>query len=155
MASEDLISRFTELYGIPPEVRITCPGRVNLIGEHIDYHDYGVFPMAINASTTILAAKNDTNTVVFTNVNSKYEPWKSEVPCDWKGSSAPKWFDYLLCGWKGVLDSEGHEQFGMSILLSGNIPPSSGLSSSSSLVCASALATLSLIVPDPFGHISK
>ncbi|EGT45480.1 hypothetical protein CAEBREN_23099 [Caenorhabditis brenneri] len=155
--NEELHDHFVKLYGIEPEVWITCPGRVNLIGEHIDYHDYGVFPMAIDASTVILAARNSTQNIVFSNFDPKYSNWESPIPCPWTGSSSPKWFDYLLCGWKGILDHEGNtEQFGMSFLLFGTIPPSSGLSSSSSLVCASALATLSLIVQgDPFEHISR
>ncbi|CCD67952.1 Galactokinase [Caenorhabditis elegans] len=157
VSNEQLAEQFVKLYGIEPEVRVTCPGRVNLIGEHIDYHDYGVFPMAIDAATTILAAKNDTNSIVFSNFDSKYESWSSPIPCPWKGCTSPKWFDYLLCGWRGIMNREdGQEQFGMSFLLYGTIPPSSGLSSSSSLVCASALATLSLIVDnDPFEHISR
>ncbi|KAF1769326.1 hypothetical protein GCK72_001143 [Caenorhabditis remanei] len=153
---EELHEHFVKIYGIEPEVRITCPGRVNLIGEHIDYHDYGVFPMAIDASTVILAAKNSTNNIIFSNFDPKYSSWESEVPCGWKGSSNPKWNDYLLCGWKGILENQKEEQFGISFLLFGTIPPSSGLSSSSSLVCASALATLSLIVNgDPFEVISR
>lgn len=155
--NEKLHSHFVKLYGIEPEVLITCPGRVNLIGEHIDYHDYGVFPMAIDSSTVILAAKNSTNNIIFSNFDPKYDSWESAIPCDWNGSSSPKWNDYLLCGWKGILDYQNnHEQFGISFLLYGTIPPSSGLSSSSSLVCASALATLALIVQgDPFEHITR
>ncbi|CAI5438685.1 unnamed protein product [Caenorhabditis angaria] len=150
-----IIEKFEDLYGIKPQVFIRCPGRVNLIGEHIDYHGYGVFPMAISASTVILAAKNEKNVLEFANVDPKYSPWKSELPCEWSGSSSPKWFDYILCGWKGILDYGGFEQFGMSFLVTGEIPPSSGLSSSSSLVCASALSTLSLLVESPFDFISK
>ncbi|CAP38855.2 Protein CBR-TAG-96 [Caenorhabditis briggsae] len=156
VTDEQLHEQFVKTYGIEPEIRVTCPGRVNLIGEHIDYHDYGVFPMAIDASTVILAARNSTNNIVFSNFDPKYTSWESPIPCPWQGSSSPKWSDYLLCGWKGILDFEKSEQFGISFLLYGTIPPSSGLSSSSSLVCVSALATLCLIVQgDPFQHISR
>ncbi|CAJ0957994.1 unnamed protein product, partial [Mesorhabditis belari] len=66
------------------------------------------------------------------------------LPSQWNGASPPQWFDYPLCGWKGVLEAIQQPPRGMLILVKGTIPPSSGLSSSSALVCAAALATLVL-----------
>ena len=62
-------------------------------------------------------------------------------------NGAPEWYNYYLCGVKGILealnvgDNTKPELYGMQIALSGNIPPASGLSSSSALVSASILAT--------------
>lgn len=55
----------------------------------------------------------------------------------------PQWYQYFLCGVKGVLDILPEETNikGFSAVVSGNIPPSAGLSSSSALVSAAALAT--------------
>lgn len=59
------------------------------------------------------------------------------------GDGAPNWFQYFLCGLKGVLEILPNDQIpkGMKVLVSGTIPQSAGLSSSSALVSAAALAT--------------
>ena len=56
--------------------------------------------------------------------------------------STPTWYNYVLCGIRGILEEGGRNEplTGLNMAISGNIPPSSGLSSSSALVCASALA---------------
>lgn len=155
MEMDGLVAKFKAVYGIEPQLAVRCPGRVNLIGEHIDYHGYGVFPMATNASTLLLAARNEKNLLEIRNVDDKYQGWESAIPCEWSGATPPKWFDYVLCGWKGATDHLGGGQFGYSILLTGNIPESSGLSSSSSLVCSSAMARFALEHENPFEIISK
>lgn len=57
----------------------------------------------------------------------------------------PEWYKYFLCGIKGVFaqfqDEQNSTRHGMQIIVSGNVPPASGLSSSSALVCAATLAT--------------
>lgn len=58
-------------------------------------------------------------------------------------NGAPKWYQYVLCGIKGILNvlPTSIPPKGLNILVHGNIPPSAGLSSSSALVSAAALAT--------------
>lgn len=55
----------------------------------------------------------------------------------------PQWYSYFLCGVKGMLEQLGDsvQPEGLMIVVSGNIPPASGLSSSSALVSAAVLAT--------------
>lgn len=55
----------------------------------------------------------------------------------------PEWHNYFLCGVKGMMEtlSKDAQRIGMLITVSGNIPPASGLSSSSALVSAATLAT--------------
>lgn len=77
-------TRFRELYGRAPALHVRCPGRVNLIGEHIDYcglvfssllqekNRYGVFPMAISLQTDILAAPSDQPRIAVANVDPQY-----------------------------------------------------------------------------------
>lgn len=82
-------------------------------------------------------------------MNSKYKGFKCsidhikiEVP---SAGSYPAWHNYFLCGVKGILDylhkMGDFSRHGFLVAVSGNIPPASGLSSSSALVCSSALAT--------------
>nr|CAD7396405.1 unnamed protein product [Timema cristinae] len=61
-----------------------------------------------------------------------------------KPGKAPAWYCYVLCGIKGVLEAlpSGHKPVGLSLAVTGNVPQASGLSSSSALVCAAALATV-------------
>lgn len=60
---------------------------------------------------------------------------------DKSSESPPNWYDYVLCGLKGVLElSRNAPDKGLMIHLHGTIPPASGLSSSSALVCCAALA---------------
>lgn len=66
MSSGDAASSISKLhqlyklkYGSPPEFYCVAPGRVNLIGEHIDYCGYSVLPMAIGLNITIIAGVNN------------------------------------------------------------------------------------------------
>ena len=56
-------AHFTTIYGRPPKWLVAAPGRVNLIGEHVDYNDGFVLPMAIERYTLIAAAPLDTAAV--------------------------------------------------------------------------------------------
>ncbi|PAV85666.1 hypothetical protein WR25_08272 [Diploscapter pachys] len=159
MDLEGLKVKFHELYEKPAQICVRCPGRVNLIGEHIDYHGYDVLPMAIEACCIILSAPSESNQIRISNLDDKNYPSTTiSLPSDWKGATPPKWFDYLLSGWRGILDllkSEDQDQKGMDLLVTGSVPESSGLSSSSSLVCAAALTTYFHQTGKSFGELTK
>ncbi|GAA0167999.1 carbohydrate kinase [Lithospermum erythrorhizon] len=55
---KNLKDKFVELFGQVPDVFARSPGRVNLIGEHIDYEGYSVLPMAIRQDTIVAIRKN-------------------------------------------------------------------------------------------------
>uniref|UniRef100_A0AAF5D3B0 Threonylcarbamoyl-AMP synthase n=1 Tax=Strongyloides stercoralis TaxID=6248 RepID=A0AAF5D3B0_STRER len=142
---------FEEKYGVRPQWKVRCPGRVNLIGEHIDYSDYSVLPMAIDRATFILGIECNEDILEIANVEKEIYPEKkiflNEIK-NWHGCNNPTWIDYYLCGWKGIIEflNEDNECKikGMKLLVWGDIPPSSGVSSSSSIVCGSALMTLAI-----------
>lgn len=74
--------------------------------------------------------------------------------------SDPQWHNYFLCGVKGILEHSKSVNGGMSCMVSGCVPPSAGLSSSSALVCCAALSTmyamgLSLTKVSTFNHTIK
>ncbi|KAE9553073.1 hypothetical protein FO519_003706 [Halicephalobus sp. NKZ332] len=143
---DQLKSLFEDNYGAKPELGVRCPGRVNLIGEHIDYSGYSVLPMAIKQATCVLLRKNGTSKINFHNSDPSYESHVHDASVHWLGTTRPKWFHYFLSGWRGAKEELGVPQTsadgGLDILLSGTIPPAAGLSSSSSVVCAALLATL-------------
>lgn len=147
-----LIEKFKSLYNNPPDFIARAPGRVNLIGEHIDYAGFGVLPMAI--SNDVIIAVNFSNKKGYTNVrlsniiDDKYK----QKSWDFEGKDkiveiiveegVSEWSNYFKCGYKGILRHLGIENpVGMDCLMDGIVPIGAGLSSSSSFVCCAALAT--------------
>ncbi|VDO31310.1 unnamed protein product [Haemonchus placei] len=146
---------FTDVYGHAPTVRVFCPGHLNLIGEHIAEHGFGTIATATDTGTEILAALNDRAEIRFVNTDEDYRSCSISLPTDWNGTTCPEWFDYLLAGWKGILERLKVDAIGFDILMEGCIPSSVGLSSSSSIVCAAALTTLALHTGKSFEGISR
>uniref|UniRef100_A0A183CG50 Galactokinase n=1 Tax=Globodera pallida TaxID=36090 RepID=A0A183CG50_GLOPA len=160
--------------GCDPEWLIRCPGRVNLIGEHIDYSDYSVLPMAIQHSTWVAVGHSAERRVQLANEDDKkYPAFTLDISRSFADASAngavPKWHHYFLAGWRGILETLGkgpggadtaakalEKAKGLRAVVASRIPPSAGLSSSSALVCAAALATLCVQTDgQPFERISK
>ena len=138
---DELILSFEAKYNCKPQFLARAPGRVNIIGEHVDYCGYAVLPMAIEQDVTIACSSNDRGELRFGNVNATQYP-DHTCPVEGFTIDGHKWYNYLLCGFKGIVETLGLTQpMGMDILVDGNIPPSAGLSSSSALVCCAALTT--------------
>ncbi|KAM4553325.1 N-acetylgalactosamine kinase [Fundulus diaphanus] len=141
---KNLKSHFEAKFGESPLFYARAPGRVNLIGEHIDYCGYSVLPMAIEQSILAAVSVNNSGTIQMANTNPQYQDFKvscsEEIVIDREN---PKWYYYFLCGVKGIQEKFGIARLaGMSCVVDGTVPPSSGLSSSSALVCCSGLLTM-------------
>lgn len=141
---KSLVAAFEGKYGCKPSHLTRAPGRVNLIGEHVDYSGYGVLPMAIEQDIAIAFRPNDSKELRFSNTNSsQYSDHTSSVVDFTIDKETIVWYSYILCGMKGMMEELGiKDPVGMDVLVDGSIPPASGLSSSSALVCCSALAFL-------------
>ncbi|MCJ1392061.1 galactokinase [Xylographa bjoerkii] len=148
-----LRSRFSSLYGKEPEFVARSPGRVNIIGEHIDYSLYEVLPMAIEADVVIAIATSvaEEAKVSISNVNSqKFKSNEFIIPANGEldiDASTHEWTNYFKSGLKGALGlikagDPTTTPRNMSVLVDGNVPSGGGLSSSAAFVCASALAVL-------------
>ncbi|KAF0286933.1 N-acetylgalactosamine kinase [Amphibalanus amphitrite] len=136
---------FEKKYGQPPEFYVRAPGRVNLIGEHIDYCGYSVFPMAVQQDIVMAVRGVSKPTISLANMDPSYADFScstEKLSVERPSGSVP-WSSYVLCG---VLGVQEHCRLaalrGLQVAVSGSIPASSGLSSSSALVCAASLATL-------------
>jgi galactokinase len=133
----DLIKEFTKRYNKPATYSYFSPGRVNLIGEHIDYNGGLVMPCAITFGTYLLLAPNEDNVFRFQSLNFTEElsiPLKNSYVKDGEG-----WFNYPL----GVIEhflKDGHQLKGLDLLFYGDIPIGSGLSSSASIEVVTAFA---------------
>ncbi|XP_057367540.1 N-acetylgalactosamine kinase-like [Daphnia carinata] len=138
-----LTKDFEKNYGFPPEFIARVPGRVNLIGEHIDYCGYAVFPMAIDQEILMAVKPRQDQHLELTNVNPAYEDHSCELMNFDIDKGIPHWFKYCLCGVKGIMENSSktkNELKGLNARIHGLIPPGAGLSSSSAVVCAAALA---------------
>lgn len=114
-----------------------CPGRVNLIGEHIDYNGGLVMPCAINFGTWMLLSPNEDNVFRFRSVNFE-ETYDIGVQTAYE-KTGREWYNYPL----GVLHhfvADGKQVQGLNVLFFGNVPIGSGLSSSASIEIATAFA---------------
>ena len=141
-----LTTAFKSRFGDEAAFVVKVPGRVNLIGEHIDYCGFPVFPMAVEKSMMIAFGHNfeDTRLNLSNVQNDLYPDFSCSLKEDLKINIPPNWHDYFLCGVKGVITQFCNNNVlisGMNVLIEGNIPPSSGLSSSSAMVCGAAVAT--------------
>lgn len=133
----DLQQKFRELFSQPATRTFFAPGRVNLIGEHIDYNGGLVLPCAITFGTNLLVAENKEGIFRFRSLDFEDQ---LDIPVQEKYEKHGKeWFNYPL----GVM-----QQFllhkksitGLDMLFQGNVPIGSGLSSSASIEIATAFA---------------
>ncbi|HKZ66279.1 MAG TPA: galactokinase family protein, partial [Chitinophagaceae bacterium] len=107
-----------------------CPGRVNLIGEHIDYNGGKVMPCAISLGTYLAVAKNTDKKLRFQCLNF---PETAELHLQSSYAKTGKeWFNYPLGAIHQLLQ-EDHTISGLDMLFYGNLPIGAGLSSSASI----------------------
>lgn len=134
MIWEPVLAKFKELFGDEGEIGVYfAPGRVNMIGEHTDYNGGHVFPCALTIGTYGVARKRDDKKLRFYSMNfenlgvleSSVEGLKPEKEADW--TNYPKGVMWAF-GEKGM-----KVESGMDLVLFGNIPNGSGLSSSASV----------------------
>lgn len=125
-------SYFKETFGSEPTRIVLSPGRINIIGEHIDYNDGYVLPAAIDKIICFAFAKNNTNIsrVIALDLNDEFEiDVTAEVKLD-----DNDWTNYI----RGVINQlkiNGFQLEGVNCVFSSNIPVGSGLSSSAALEC--------------------
>jgi galactokinase len=114
-----------------------APGRVNLIGEHTDYNDGFVLPIATEQDTWVAAAARPDNTVrVFSTELDEEQSW----PVDgWQTAEFPHWTSYVA-GVASLLRERGVRLQGLDLLIRSTVPLGGGLSSSAALEIATALA---------------
>jgi len=131
---QPLASKFQELFGSNPDIIASAPGRVNLIGEHVDFLDGFVLPFAISDVTTVAIAKNSSGKIRTASIQKKGAI--STVECaELKPKSGEAWTRYPV----GVIWALGIDS-GLDILIDGQVPLGAGLSSSAALECAVATA---------------
>jgi galactokinase len=136
--ASDLRNSFGELYGEPARV-YRAPGRVNLIGEHTDYNDGFVMPVAIDLCVWVAIARRVDRKLLVRSINF---PDTVQVDLEAKDARARNhWSDYVQ-GVAVILARAGCRLQGANLLIRGDVPIGAGLSSSAAIEVATALALL-------------
>lgn len=145
--SRDIRKEFAARFGPEQAGRArlaVAPGRVNLIGEHTDYNEGFVFPMAIGFELRLLGAVRDDHAVRACSLEIG-EAVEFDLR-DGARDEARPWSNYL----RGVFWALGEAGFplrGLDVLISGDIPQGAGLSSSAAFEIAAALLLQELCSP--------
>lgn len=136
-----VIEKFHEIFGNEGDIRTYfAPGRVNLIGEHTDYNGGHVFPCALTLGTYAVVRKREDNKLNFYSMNFEARGVVTSDLNDLVPSKEAGWTNYP----KGVIWAFEKRGFkfpvGLDVVIYGNIPNGSGLSSSASLEVVTGLA---------------
>lgn len=171
-SERELFAAFIDRFGDVPAIVSSSPGRINLMGRHIEHRGGSVNMMAVENRLVFAVSKRDDDIVNICNVNKSFSdasfrisdfissPTEQPEPL----ATSVKWLDFLSSG-KATADiaaNRGHwvnyvkaavlrfqlatdmPLYGMNIMASGNIPVAAGLSSSSAVVVATAEAVVAL-----------
>jgi len=153
----NLILAFSKKFvGQTPDFIVRAPGRVNLIGEHIDYCGYDVLPMAVEKdilfAVKVVRPSESRNIIQLCNTESTFTPIQLDLTS--KDDTTIKlgvenrhWSIYFLAAFHGICSKYDHlvdvgNLKSLKIMADGNVPKGSGLSSSSAFVCGSAVSLL-------------
>ncbi|TCM46680.1 galactokinase [Kribbella sp. VKM Ac-2568] len=135
------MSTFAEVFGTAPDGVWRAPGRVNLIGEHTDYNDGLVLPIALPNRIQVTASARTDGVI---GVASSGQPAVIEFAlADVSPGSVKDWAAYPA-GAAWVLREAGYDIGGANLLVDSDLPSGAGLSSSAALLCATAVALLGL-----------
>ena len=136
-----ITQKFEETFGSPPTFIASAPGRVNLIGEHTDYNDGYVFPVAIDKYINI-AARQRTDRRVTLHASDVNDSWEFNLDAlQAIPQQAPAWSHYLI-GVASLLQASGRTVAGIDAVITGDVPIGAGLSSSAALSVSATLAFL-------------
>ena len=136
MNIEILKKQFCNLYGEGDCKIYFAPGRVNLIGEHVDYNGGRVFPCALSYGTYLVFRERQDDSIFFASENFEYKTRIEAIKIS-RGNN--EWVKYPM----GVIDQfhqRGFQCKGMELLFAGNIPNGAGLSSSASVELVMSVA---------------
>ena len=138
---DELRKAFNEAYGADGEIEFFfSPGRVNLIGEHIDYNGGLVLPAALSLGISAALRRRNDGIV---RLRSASETGEAIIRLDEeiKKQGAPRWANYPAGVIKYLMD-EGHRFMGCDVYIASDLPESSGLSSSAALEVLTAYMML-------------
>ena len=129
---------FREEFGHEPGCVWASPGRVNLIGEHTDYNEGFVLPLALPHRVVASAGRNGDDRIRI--LSAQRRGRRAEIDLRSLRPGAVDGWPAYVAGVVWALREAGHDVGGLDLLVDGNVPAGAGLSSSAALECAVALA---------------
>src|SRR5215207_6621465 len=140
---ETIIANFQECFGEAPAHVVRAPGRVNLLGEHVDYNDGFVLPIAIDREVWLAFSPGDTDQTTLRAMdmseNSSFTLQTLPAKTDTSGKELPTWALYPA-GVMWALQEAGLATPAIKGAYTSNVPQGSGLSSSAAVEMAFVLA---------------
>lgn len=161
----DLLRAFIEKYGDRHVVIVRSPGRVNLLGRHIEHRGGSINVMSIDRETVAVCAARSDDTINISNTSPRFKDGTFSILDSIRTHEKDKWIEYIeheeilkmvrenSGDWSNYvkaavlrlqLENSSHLLCGMDMMFTGNIPVAAGLSSSSSIVVATAEAAIAL-----------
>ena len=151
---EQLLKEFKEKFGSEGDIRsYFAPGRVNLIGEHTDYNGGHVFPCALTIGTYAIVRKREDRNFRFYSTNFESLGVIEASLDNLKYDKALAWTNYPLGVVWAFIEKGYPVDYGFDMLLFGNIPNGSGLSSSASVEVVTGVALRDLFGYDDISMI--
>lgn len=142
-AKQQVTERFRQRFHADPRFVARAPGRVNLLGEHVDYNDGFVLPAAIDRATWVAFSPSgmDQTTLIAADLPDEVSFTAQNLPAKTRvdGSALPEWAHYPA-GVMWALAEAGHATPGMNAVFSSDVPRGAGLSSSAALELAFGVA---------------
>lgn len=150
---ETVLERFSQHYGYSPMFIVRAPGRANLIGEHTDYSEGFVLPLAVNRAVWMSVAPRQDNQIrVFTlDFGDESITFSTE---HLKDDSLPHWTTYIRGAW-WLMQQQGYSPSGADIVIGSDIPIGGGMSSSAAIGVAAIEAVLALLNIDSYTQSEK
>ena len=145
-----VIEAFGHVVGDPPDGCWAAPGRINIIGEHTDYNDGYVLPIALRYGVIVAASKRADRTVLASSLQKDGVP--VSVDEDQLHPGGVSGWGAYPAGIVWALRRAGYELGGVNLVLDGDISIGGGLSSSAALECAVALACADMFSLDVSRH---
>lgn len=136
-----LARQFNQLFNLPPTLYTRAPGRVNLIGEHTDYNEGFVLPVAINRAAYVLARPRDDRRL---RAYARQKEEQVTIALDELQPDRVQGWPAYIAGMADFLGRAGHALVGADLLIDGDVPQGAGLSSSAALEVAVGATLLGL-----------
>ncbi|KRZ56086.1 N-acetylgalactosamine kinase [Trichinella nativa] len=165
----ELLRAFRDRYNCEAEYVVKSPGRMNIIGEHIDYSGYPVLPMAVNECIyAAFSVNQNSEEITVCNTDPKYEPFEALYSYFIISGKNLSWKDYFLTGVVAAMDHIEEYQYkasedaevkltfkGFKAMISNKLPERRGFAISTALVCCAAACTMVAVGDGNFRTITK
>jgi galactokinase len=135
----ELCQRYAAEFGRAPARRFFAPGRVNLVGAHLDYNGGDVLPMAVDRGVYAVASLRNDGRICLRSLDQQLQIDLPQDQVGERGRPEWGWANYPLGVWHGFAKEHG-KRAGLQMVFAGDLPMASGLSSSAAIEVVTALA---------------